>query len=139
MADGVGSTQRRRQKMAEATRTHKKVVRKNLKSPTETRKFDKGKVDLADVGEAVIGRFELQPGWRWSESVKPLVGTDWCEHTHVAYVISGRLKTRLQDGSEDEAGPGDAVFTPSGHDAWVVGSEPVVMLDFRGAATYAKK
>ena len=125
--------------MAEGTTTKHKVVRKNHKSPDETRKFDKGKVDLADVGEAVIGRFELQPGWRWSESVRPLVGTDWCQQAHVGYLVSGRLKTKLQDGSEDEAGPGDVFFTPAGHDAWVIGSEPVVMLDFRGAATYAKK
>ncbi|TMF58384.1 MAG: cupin, partial [Chloroflexi bacterium] len=61
--------------MAEGTATRKQVVRKNLTSPDETRRFDKGKIDIANVGDAVIGRFELQPGWRWSESVKPLVGT----------------------------------------------------------------
>ena len=125
--------------MAEGTATRKQIVRKNLKAPDETRRFDKGKIDIATVGEAVIGRFELQPGWRWSASVKPLVGTDWCQQTHVGYVVSGRLKTKLEDGSEDEAGPGDAIFTPAGHDAWVVGGEPVIMLDFKGAATYAKK
>jgi uncharacterized cupin superfamily protein len=125
--------------MAEGTATQKKIVRKNIKSPDETRKFDKGKIDLANIGDAVIGRFELQPGWRWSLSVKPIVQTEWCEQNHVAYIVSGRLKTKLRDGSEDEAGPGDAVFTPAGHDAWVIGTEPVVMLDFRGAATYAKK
>ena len=125
--------------MAEGTATRKQGVRKNMKSPDETRRFEKGKIDIANVGEAVIGRFELEPGWRWSESVKPLVGTDLCQQTHVGYVVSGRLKTKLEDGTEDEAGPGDAIFTPAGHDAWVVGSEAVVMLDFKGAATYAKK
>jgi uncharacterized cupin superfamily protein len=125
--------------MAEGTATRKKVVRKNHKSPDERRQFEKGKLHIADVGEAVIGKFELQPGWRWSLSVKPLVGTEWCEQNHVAYMVSGRLRTRLRDGSEDEAGPGDVVFTPAGHDAWVIGSEPVIMLDFKGAATYAKK
>ena len=125
--------------MAEGTTTARKVVRKNLKSPDETRKFDKGKVDIANVGDAVIGRFELQPGWRWSQSVKPMVQTDLCEQNHVAYMVSGRLKTKLRDGTEEEQGPGDAVFTPAGHDAWVVGDEPVVMIDFKGAATYAKK
>lgn len=125
--------------MAKATGTRKKVVRKNHKKPDETRRFDKGKVDLADLGEAVIGLFELQPGWRWSESVQPLVGTDWCEQEHVAYIVSGQLRTRLSDGTEDEAGPGDVVFTPAGHDAWVIGGEPVIMLDFKGAATYAKQ
>ncbi len=125
--------------MPEETATLKSLEIKNVKSPDETRKFDKGKIDIVNVGDAVIGRFELQPGWRWSESVKPLVGTDWCQHTHVGYLISGRMKTKLIDGTERETGPGDAVFTPAGHDAWVVGTEPVVMLDFRGAATYAKK
>jgi len=125
--------------MAEGTTTARKVVRKNLKSPDETRKFDKGKVDIANVGDAVIGRFELQPGWRWSQSVKPMVQTDLCEQNHVAYMVSGRLKTKLRDGTEEEQGPGDAVFTPAGHDAWVVGDEPVVMIDFKGAATYAKE
>ena len=125
--------------MAEGTTTATKVVRKNLKSPDETRKFDKGKIDIANLGEAVVGRFELQPGWRWSQSVKPIVQTELCEQNHVGYVVSGRLKTKLRDGTEDEAGPGDAIFTPAGHDAWVVGNEPVVMLDFKGAATYGKK
>ena len=69
--------------MAEGTATRKQGVRKNMKSPDETRRFDKGKIDIANVGDAVIGRFELQPGWRWSESVKPLVGTDLCQQTHV--------------------------------------------------------
>src|SRR5207253_11186693 len=121
--------------MAEGTAIRKQGVRKNLKSPDETRRFDKGKIDIANVGEAVIGRFELQPGWRWSQSVKPMVQTDLCEQNHVAYMVSGRLKTKLRDGTEEEQGPGDAVFTPAGHDAWVVGDEPVVMIDFKGAAT----
>jgi ethanolamine utilization protein EutQ (cupin superfamily) len=125
--------------MAEGTGTIQKLVTKNLQSPDETRKFDKGRLDIANVGDAVVGRFTLQPGWRWSEAVKPLVGTDWCEQNHVGYLVSGRLRTKLRDGSEVEAGPGDAVFTPSGHDAWVVGNETVVLLDFKGAATYAKK
>jgi len=125
--------------MAEQVRTAKKLVRKSLDRPDETRSFDKGKVALVDVGEATIGRFKLEPGWRWSTSVKPIVGTDLCMHTHVGYVVSGRLRTRMQDGTEAEMGPGDATFTPAGHDAWVVGNEPVVLLDFKGAATYAKK
>lgn len=125
--------------MAEGTGTIERIVRKSLKSPDETRQFDKGKVDIANIGDAVIGRFELQPGWRWSQSVKPLVKTEWCEQTHIGYIVAGKLRTKLRDGSEVEAGPGDALFTPPGHDAWVVGSEPVVMLDFKGAATYAKK
>jgi hypothetical protein len=125
--------------VAETTGTAPKLVVKNLKSPDETRKFDKGKLDLAKFGDTVVGRFELQPGWRWSQAVKPLVGTEWCEQTHVGYLVSGRLGQKLRDGTEEEAGPGDAIFTPPGHDAWVIGSEPVVLLDFKGATTYAKK
>src|SRR5436305_15276429 len=108
-----------------------------MKTPDETRKFDKGKIDIATVGEAVVGRFVLQPGWRWSESVKPLVGTDWCQQTHVGSVVAGRLKTKPEDGSEDAAGAGAAVFTPAGPDAWAVGSQPVIMLALTGAATPA--
>ena len=119
--------------------TATRQIHKNLDSPDETRAFDKGKLGIANVGDAIVGRFTLQPGWRWSESVRPLVGTDLCQQTHVGYVVSGRLRTRTQDGTEDKAGPGDAVFTPPGHDAWVVGNEPVILLDFKGAATYAKK
>src|SRR2546422_11401199 len=104
--------------MAEGTATRKQVVRKNLTSPDETRKFDKGKIDIANVGDAVVGRFELQLGWRWSESVKPLVGTDWCQQTHVGYIVSGRLKTKLEECSEVEAVPGVALFTHSCHDSW---------------------
>ncbi len=125
--------------MAEQVRTAKKLVRKSLDRPDETRSFDKGKLAVVDIGEATVGRFTVEPGWRWSTSVKPIVGGDWCQQTHVAYIVSGRMKTRMQDGTEIEAGPGDAVFTPPGHDAWVVGNEPVVALDFKGAATYAKK
>src|SRR2546428_13953763 len=99
--------------MAEGTATRKQVVRKNMKSPDETRKFDKGKIDIANVGDAVIGRVQLQPGWRWSESVEPLVGTDWGQQTHVGYVGSGRLETKLEDGTADEAGAGDALCTPA--------------------------
>ena len=125
--------------MAEGTATGQKLASKSLNSPDETRKFDKGKLDIANVGDAVVGRFELQPGWRWSQSVKQLVGTDWCEQTHIGYLVSGRMHTKLRDGSEIESGPGEAIFTPPGHDAWVVGNEPAVLLDFKGVATYAKK
>jgi quercetin dioxygenase-like cupin family protein len=125
--------------MAEGTGTAQKLVHKSLESPDETRRFDNGRLDIANVGGATVGRFTLQPGWRWSEAVKPLAGTDWCEQTHIGYLVSGRLRTKLRDGSEVEAGAGDAVFTPPGHDAWVVGNETVVLLDVKGVETYAKK
>ena len=80
----------------------------------------------------------FEPGWKWSESVKPIAGTDSCQVAHMGYQISGRMKVRMDDGSEQEFGPGDAGVIPPGHDAWVVGDEPVVFIDFQGAALYAK-
>lgn len=111
---------------------------KSLDRPEETRHFEKGRVDLAHVGESVVGRATFQPGWKWSECVKPLAGTDLCQQTHIGYVISGRMAILMADGTLKEVGPGDAMYCPPGHDAWVIGNEPVVTLDFAGMATYAK-
>jgi quercetin dioxygenase-like cupin family protein len=88
---------------------------------------------------ATVGRFTLQPGWKWSQHVKPVVKTQLCESTHFAYHISGRLRVRMSDGTEQEIGPGEVSLVPPGHDAWVVGNEPVVLIDWSGAATYAKR
>lgn len=111
---------------------------KNMDSPDDTRSFSKGKMQIANLGDATIGRFVLEPGWKWSESVKPVVKTESCQQTHTGYLISGRMRVRMDDGTESEAGPGDAVFIPPGHDAWVVGNEPCVGIDFTGAKSYAK-
>ncbi len=116
-----------------------KIDAKNMdRSADETRSFDKGKMEIANLGEATIGRFRLEPGWKWSTSVKPLVKTDSCQQMHTGYLISGRMRVRMDNGTEAEAGPGDAVVIPPGHDAWVVGNEPCVGIDFTGAKTYAK-
>ena len=120
------------------TTTQKGAAHKSLNSPDETRKFDKGKADTTSLGDVVVTRLELQPGWRWSQSLKPVVQTEWCEHTHIGYMVSGRLKTKLRDGTEDEAGPGDVVYIPAGHDGWVVGNETVVLLDFNAGSARAK-
>ena len=112
---------------------------KNFESPDETRPFKgKGKADIVVVGGRTIGRGEFEPGWRWSENVKPIAGTDSCQAPHTGYVISGRMHVVMDDGTEAEAGPGDAVVISPGHDAWIVGDEPCVMLDWSGAANYAK-
>jgi mannose-6-phosphate isomerase-like protein (cupin superfamily) len=111
----------------------------SLDSPHETRTFDNGKAELVTVAGSTVGRFTFQPGWKWSESVKKIVGTDSCQNHHVGYAISGRLKVVSNDGSEQEIKAGDAYNIPPGHDAWVVGSDPVVTLEFRSAADYAKK
>ena len=96
------------------------LERKSLKSPDETRTFDKGQFGLVHVGDVTVGLYEFEPGWRWSESVKPLVGTDSCQNHHIGYVISGQLGTRLDDGTEQEFGPGDVYVIPPGHDGWVI-------------------
>lgn len=113
---------------------------KNLGSPEETRPFtDKGKLDVVKLGDVTVGRGVFEPGWKWSEHVKPLAQTDSCESTHLGYMVSGRMKIVMDDGTETEAGPGDAVSIPPGHDAWIVGDKTCVFIDFQGFAEYARK
>jgi quercetin dioxygenase-like cupin family protein len=114
------------------------VEMKSFESPDEVRTFEKGKTDLLKLATGTVGRLELQPGWKWSEHVKPIVKTEWCEQGHVGYVISGRMRVRMSDGKEYEMGPGEVGALPPGHDAWVVGNEPYVGLDWAGSSTYAK-
>ena len=113
---------------------------KNVGSPEETRQFvDKGAAAIVNVsGHPVIyGTFE--PGWRWSEHVKPIAGTDSCQAPHLIYCLSGRMGVRMGDGTEGELGPGDVVSIDPDHDAWVVGDEPCIAVDFGGFAQYAKR
>ena len=114
--------------------------RKRFEDPDETRPFqaETGQVELVNVGGGVVGRGTFEPGWRWSEHVKPIAGTDSCQAAHLIYVLSGRQKLKMDDGTEMEIGPGDVVSVPAGHDGWVVGDEPCVALDFAGMANYAK-
>jgi hypothetical protein len=111
---------------------------KTFQSPDETRPFPNGKAEILNIGEAQIGRLTFQPGWRWSTDVRPLAGTASCEAPHFQYHLSGRLAIKMDDGSEFIAEPGDVTSLPSGHDAWVVGNEPVVVVDWYGASNYAK-
>lgn len=112
--------------------------KKNLSQPDEIRSFPKGRVEVVKIGDHVLMRATFEPGWRWSEHVKPKVGTELCEVGHLGYVISGRLATRFRDGREIVSVPGDFVVLPPGHDGWVVGDEPAVLLDFLGGEIYAK-
>ena len=112
------------------------VQGKSLDSPDETRQFvDKGKADIVHLGNVSVDRFVLEPGWRWSELVKAIAGTESCQVHHIGYVLSGRMKVVMDDGTE--AGAGDAAVIPRGHDAWIVGDEPCVWLEFAGADHYA--
>ena len=115
------------------------MQKRNLSSPDETRSFPKGKLELVKLGSITFGRATLEPGWKWSESVKPIVNTESCEAPHTQYHVSGRLRVRMDDGSEEEFGPGDVSVLPPGHDAWVVGNESVVVIDVTGMTHYAEQ
>jgi quercetin dioxygenase-like cupin family protein len=107
------------------------MQKKNLdSSPDEVRTFDHGEVRAVSLGAFKVMQGVLQPGFKWSEHIKPLVQTDSCQVEHNAILLSGRIKTVMEDGSEMEIGPGDAYVTPPGHDAWVVGDEPAVGIEF---------
>jgi len=120
------------------TTTAAKTENKTFAEPDETRTFERGQVDLVDIAGTQIGRLTLQPGWRWSEHVKPIAGTELCEAPHFQYQVQGHLRIRLADGTELDSRPGDVTALPEGHDAWVVGDEPVVLVDWWGASNYAK-
>jgi len=120
------------------TTTAAKTENKTFAEPDETRTFERGQVDLVDIAGTQIGRLTLQPGWRWSEHVKPIAGTELCEAPHFQYHVSGTLRIRTGDGTEFDAVPGQVTSLPAGHDAWVVGDEPVVVVDWYGASNYAR-
>jgi hypothetical protein len=112
--------------------------RKPMDQPDETRPVDKGTVEVVRLAGAAVMRTTFQPGWTWSECVKPIVGGDSCQIDHLGYCVSGRLHVRMNDGTELEFQAGDAMRIPPGHDAWVVGDAPYVGVDFTGGADYAK-
>ena len=112
---------------------------KTFAAPDEVRSFPNGRAEILTVGHAEIGRLVLEPGWRWSRDVKPIANTESCLAPHFQYHVAGRLAIRMDDGTEMIAGPGDITSLPSGHDAWVVGDEPVVVVDWFGASNYAKQ
>lgn len=115
------------------------IERKALNAPDETRTPDKTKVEVVNLGSSrQAARITLQPGWKWSECIKPVAKTESCQAEHLGYVVSGRLHVVHDDGTTVDLGAGDAYLINPGHDAWVLGSEPVVGLEFSSAATYAK-
>jgi mannose-6-phosphate isomerase-like protein (cupin superfamily) len=105
------------------------VQKKNLDYPDETRDFEQGKMQIATISDFKAARLLLQPGWKWSEHVKPLAQTNSCQVRHTGYVVSGRMKVVMEDRSEADLGPGDAYVIEPGHDAWIVGDEPFVGVD----------
>ncbi len=111
---------------------------KSFRAPDETREFPHGHAEIISIGDAQVGRMTFEPGWRWSNDVKPIAGTHSCEAPHFQYHVSGQLAIRMDDGTEIVATPGDVTSLPSGHDAWVIGDEAVVVVDWYGATNYAK-
>lgn len=112
---------------------------KNFAKPDEVRTFPKGRVELLNIGGAMIGRGIFEPGWRWSTSVMPIAKTKSCEAPHFQYHVSGILHVVMDDGTEFDLKPGDISSLPSGHDAWTVGDEAAVVIDFQGMVDYASQ
>jgi hypothetical protein len=114
------------------------VEARDFSAPDETRKPDKTVIELVGIGGGQIGRYTFQPGWRWSECIKPIVNTDSCQVEHIGYVISGTLHVKHDDGTETDVSAGEVYRIAPGHDAWNTGQEAVVAVEFQGAANYAK-
>ena len=112
---------------------------KHFTTPDEVRTFPKGKLELVKIGGATIGRATFEPGWRWSTSIQPLAKTKSCEAPHFQYHVSGTIMVVMDDGTRLECKAGDVSLLPTGHDAWVVGNEPAVVVDFQGMVDYAKE
>ena len=117
------------------------LVRKSLDAPDEVRPFEggMGQIELVNTESGPVGRATFMPGWKWSEHVKPIAKTDSCEVAHLGYVISGRIKVVMDSGEEMEFTSGDFASMDSGHDAWVLGDEPCIIIDWQSFADYAKR
>jgi hypothetical protein len=117
----------------------RQVQLRTFRDPSEVRTFPHGRLELVQLGGNTVGRATLEPGWQWSTSVKPIAKTDSCQAAHYQYQVSGTLRVRMDDGTEFEGHAGDVSYIPPGHDAWVVGHEPVVLVDFEGMGNYAER
>jgi hypothetical protein len=118
--------------------TRQQKEHRDFALPDEVREFSRGKLELLHIGGSDIGRLVLEPGRRWSEHVKPVAGTELCEAPHFQYHVTGTLRIRTADGAEFDATAGQVTSLPAGHDAWVIGDEEVVIIDWWGASNYAK-
>jgi quercetin dioxygenase-like cupin family protein len=114
---------------------------KNFSKADETRLFEAGmgQMELIHTHGGPVGLATFQPGWRWTLHIKPIAGTDSCQAEHTTFCVSGRMQVRMDDGETFEVGPGDYAHIPAGHDAWTVGDEPCVLVDWQGFGDYAKK
>lgn len=115
------------------------VILKSFENPDETRRFEKGKFEIVQIGGMTVGRATYEPGWKWSEHVSPLSGAPLCDVEHVGLVISGHAMAAMQDGRDIELKPGALFYIPPvPHDSWVIGDEAYVSLHFLGAGNYTK-
>lgn len=114
------------------------VEARDFDSPDEARTPDKTRSEIVRMGGASVARLALEPGWRWSDCIKPVAGTESCQARHVGVVQEGRLHVRHDDGSEVELGPGNAYVIEPGHDAWVIGDQRFVGFEFESAEEYAR-
>src|SRR5581483_7864844 len=115
-----------------------RLQRRRFKDSEEIRKFPHGEVRLVTIDDIVFGEFTFHPGWKWSEHVKPIAGTEQCQHHHVGFVVQGQLHVTMKDGTTMDFVAGDTYEIPPGHDAWVVGDETYKGLEFAGARTFAQ-
>ncbi|MDD7967234.1 cupin domain-containing protein [Actinomycetospora lemnae] len=116
------------------------IEHRNMGAPDETRTPDKTRLEVVQLGDATVARISLEPGWRWSECIKPVVGGESCQAAHLGYLVAGRLHVVADDGTEADLSAGETYRLTPGHDAWVVGDEQVVGLEFetKTAETYAR-
>ena len=115
-----------------------RMQKRSFDSPDEQRPAGKARADIVNLGNVTMMRITAQPGWRWSKDVKPITKTESCQAPHLQYMVSGRMHVLMDDGSEEEFGPGDVLVAPPGHDAWVVGNETVVAIDISGSGVWAR-
>ena len=116
-----------------------RLQRRRFSEPSDVRTIPNGRIDIVDLDDTVVGRMTYEPGWRWSVDIQPIAGTETCQYHHLGITLSGRLRAQMADGTELELGPGDVFEIPPGHDAWVVGEEPWVSVDFEAMRTFGRQ
>lgn len=116
-----------------------RLQRRRFSDTTDVRRFPHGRVDVVEMDDHVVGQMVYEPGWRWSTDVRPIAGGDSCQYHHLGYCVSGLLRVQMPDGTELEIGPQELFEIPPGHDAWVVGDEPWVSIDFEAMRTYGRE
>jgi class 3 adenylate cyclase len=115
-----------------------RLQRRRFTEPDDVRTVPHGRIDVVELDDRVVGRMSYEPGWRWSVDVKPIAGTDSCQFHHFGVTLGGRVRVEMRDGTELEIGPGDVFEIPPGHDAWVIGDEPWVSVDFEAMRAYGR-